>query len=224
MTLPVWIQGLLGVILTKRKVTPALMIWWVSTSVTAAVVRLLNHKHHQRRQHLLALSTWSLYPSLLSVFSEAVKPPNRLAVKIGALHQTKDARPPSRCVVTHKLDLVATRNAATCLARKNTLLKCLLPSDGVVLRENNVSQMHTHRWFSTSAESPRQTNPPQNKELSLPIDSQMQFHSPVKGGKGSCCVAVGSQTVSTSALKMAQESSSVVWRLKWKDRPDHSIM
>lgn len=78
-------EDLLGLVGTRpdqgRKVIPTLTIWWASTSVTAAVVRLLNLKHHQRRQHLFSQSTWSSYPPLLSVLSETVKvggPPSNL--------------------------------------------------------------------------------------------------------------------------------------------------
>lgn len=167
---------------------------WRSITVTAAVVHLLNLKHHHRDANISS-------PRLPD-------PPNRLAVKIEALHQTEAACTPPPCVVTRKVVLVAARNAATCLPRKITSLKSPLPLVAWCSEKtppHKHTQMVFHFWSESSINKSTQ-----KQRASLRIDPQVQFHSPVKGSKGSRCVTVGSHTVFTSSPKTGKESSSVV--------------
>lgn len=106
--------------------------------VTAAVVRLLNLKHHHRDASGPSAGLPDPGPPLLFVFSGPVKTRSK---DHEALHQTAAARPPPRCVVTRKLGLVATRDAATRPARKTSSLKRPLASGGAALGGNNA---HKH--------------------------------------------------------------------------------
>lgn len=101
-----------------EKVTPALTIRHVLTSVTAAVVRLLNPKHRGRD----ATASSPVYPipvpaSPRGVFRARKASKRAPSKERGPPSNLGAARPAPACVVTRKLVLVATRDAATCLAR-----------------------------------------------------------------------------------------------------------